>query len=380
MNKIKIIQHSKYLGFSGTDKTAQLFYKYLNQSDKFECYLLYRKDHDDCRRKIVESWHGKDKVIPYEWVPGKSGKHSPYMPEHDNLFDVIQSIDPQIVHYHFAGLNEWPVFKYLSPSAKIVTTNIFGYSDVTQQSNLTIYICDYIRNRALKAGSPDGPILYNPIEQPPFDMTLENKTRCKEFLLDKFKLPRNSILLGKIGRQDNFDPISLKAFQEMELQIPNAYYIVVNPCQNWYEWTNKLNIKNIRFSDPIIDDNDLWTWYLGLDIYAHARYDGDCCPVSIQQAMMAGVPVISHESAIYNGQSEIIGDAGFVVPLGDHLSYSKILVELARNGDIIDEDTGQIVRMRDHFGRLARRRAMRHFEAGHITSKLEKIYDFVLKQ
>jgi len=232
---------------------------------------------------------------------------------------------------------------------------------------------------ALQAGSQDGPVLYNPIEQPILDMTPENKLACRETLLKLFKLPPNAILIGRVGRADNFDPISLKAFKEVEDSYPEAYYIVVNPCQGWHDTVRQLGIKNVRFSSPIISDKELSNFYMGLDIYAHARHDGECCPCNIQEAMMHGLPVISHESAIFNGQSEILAEAGFVVPVYNHAAYRDVLMQLVENPEMATEDESAKIRLRAHFGREARRRAMRHFEAGYVTGILENIYDWTLK-
>ena len=93
---------------------------------------------------------------------------------------------------------------------------------------------------------------------------------------------------------------------------------------------------------------------------------------------MHGVPVVSHESAIYNGQSEIIGDAGFVVPIGNHEAYRDIIVQLILDPEVVDEDGTGMVRLRSHFSRAARRRAMRYFDAECITKQLIQCYDWVL--
>lgn len=381
MNKIRVVHHSKTVGFSGTDRTAQLFAKYLAQSDRFEPFIVYREnDPANNRLDIVKSWLGEDHVIPYQWTPGKKGQQSPYMPESDNLFDVLKSIDPQIVHVHRSGYVEWPGFRYLAPKAKWIETNIFGYKDnsINPQIDLNIYISAFIRNAAIRAGGPDGPVLYNPIEMPILDMTPENKEACRERLLSLFKLPHNSVLIGRVGRADNFDPIALKAFKAVEDICPEAYYLVVNPCQGWYDTVRQLGIKNIRFSSPIISDDELSKFYLGLDIYAHARHDGECCPCNIQEAMMHGLSIVSHESMIYNGQSEILAEAGFVVPVGHYEAYRDVLMQLIENPEMATEDESARVRLRSHFGREARRRAMRHFEASIVTNQLERIYDWTL--
>lgn len=354
--KIKIVHHSKTVGYSGTDRTAQLFCKYLDK-DKFEPFIVYRLDDSNNQRlDIIRQWLGNDHVIGYNWEPGKKGRNPPYLPEVDNYFEIIQSIDPHIVHYHFSGYNEWPVFKYLSPKAKIVTTNIFGYNDLNKQADMTIYISNYIRDRAK---DPNGLVLYNPIEQSVF----ENKFICKNKLLDRYNIPHNAILLGRVGRADNFDPISLKAFSEIGKHIQEAWYIVVNPCQGWIDTAKKLDIQNIRFVPPIIDDKELSEFYMGLDIYAHARHDGECCPTNIQEAMMHGLPIISHDSFIYNGQSEIIGDCGFCVPIDNWEAYKHVLEMLISNKDL-----------RLDYGVKARNKAISCFDAQYITSKLENFY------
>jgi len=382
MNKIKVVHHAKTAGYSGTDRTAQLFCKYLAESEDFEPFYVYREgDAANTRLDVIREWIGEDHVIPYEWEPGKVTRQSPFMPEKDNLADVLASIDPDIVHIHRSGYAEWPGFRYMAPRAKWVETNIFGYKDETPEPQIDthIYISDYIYDKARQAGAPDGPVLFNPIEQPQMEMTGANQLTCRQKLIERFKLPKNAIILGRVGRADNFDPISLKAFAEVEKVYDNAFYIVVNPCQKWRDAAYNLGIRNIRFSDPIVDDVELSQFYMGLDIYAHARHDGECCPCNIQEAMMHGIPVVSHESAIHNGQSEIIGNAGFVVPLGDHVSYRDILMGLIDNPEMANEDETGRVRLRSYISREARRRAMRYFSADCITKQLEGIYRSALK-
>lgn len=383
MNKIRVVHHSKYIGYSGTDRTAQLFCKYLTQGDKYEPFLVYRDVPGTQQRlDVAREWIGADHVIPYEWIPGKKGKVSPFLPEHDNLHEVLTEIDPQIVHLHRSGYAEHPGFRYMYPKAKWVETNIFGYKDESpeDQFDLHIYISDFIRGTAAKAGAPKGTILYNPIEMPVLDMTTANKIICREALLKRLSLPSDAILLGRVGRADNFDPISLKAFKRVVEHFPNAYYLVVNPCDNWCRVAQEQGVEaNVRFLDPIIDDGQLSAFYHGLDIYAHARSDGECCPCNIQEAMMHGIPIVSHESHAFNGQSEIIGNGGFCVPIGDWANYSECLLGLCANAPIADEDE-QVFPIRDVFSKIARRRAMGNFEASCITSLLSGMYDWVLNE
>ncbi len=367
MTKIRVVHHSKTVGYSGTDRTAQLMCKYLAKDPRYEPFLVYRNQGENSRLKAMQDILGADHVIEYDWEPGKKGRQAPYMPERDNLYEVMLRIDPDIVHVHRSGYNEWPM-KYVAPRAKWVETNIFGFDDKSGGIDKHIYISDYIRQTALKRGNKDGPVLYNPIELPK-EYEENNNGRLTHpgtvpYLKRYLGLPLGSLILGRVGRADNFDPISLKAFAALEREHDNIYYVVVNPCDGWRNEVKRLHINRVIFLDPIINDEMLSMFYQDIKIYAHARSDGECCPCNIQEAMMHGLPVVSHRSNLYNGQSEIIGDAGFVVPINDWESYYKVLKALV-------EDAG----LRNEFGQKAEKRAKSLFEASNIVEQLKGIYE-----
>ena len=58
--KIKVVHHSKSIGYSGTDRTAQIFCKYLARSERFEPYIVYRRNHGcDERLDVARNWLGQ---------------------------------------------------------------------------------------------------------------------------------------------------------------------------------------------------------------------------------------------------------------------------------------------------------------------------------
>lgn len=358
--KKRIVHHSKTVGYSGTDRTAQLMCKYLAQDPNYEPFLVYREDGENSRLDVMKNILGEDHVVPYHWKPGKRGRLAPYMPEEDNLYEVLEKINPDIVHVHRSGYQEWPM-KYLAPKAKWIETNIFGFADKSKDIDKHIYISDFIRLSAINAGNPDGPILYNPIELP--DRSREYDSSIGPWR-QRLGIRNNAILLGRVGRADNFDPISLRAFAQLEKNNPNVFYLVVNGCGNWRAESATLGLRNIRFLDAIINDTELSEFYQQLDIYAHARSDGECCPCNIQEAMIHGLPVVSHRSPLYNGQSEIIGDTGFVAPINDWQAYHAILQELVSN---------TVLRL--EFGAKAKARAENLFEASKVVEQLKEIYE-----
>ena len=360
MEKIRVVHHSKTIGYSGTDRTAQLMCKYLAKDPRYEPFLVYRNKGDNSRLQIMQDILGPDHVIEYDWEPGKRGRNPPYLPERDNLYEVLLKIDPDIVHVHKSGYGEWPAFKYMAPRARWFETNIFGFADKESKLDRVIYISDYIRETALKCGNPDGPVLYNPIELPDYSRVNSSTTAPWR---QRLGISNDAILLGRVGRADNFDPISLRAFAQIERNNPNVFYLIVNGCNNWRTESTRLGLKNVRFLDSIINDTELSEFYQQLNIYAHARSDGECCPCNIQEAMMHGLPVVSHRSRIYNGHPEIIGDAGFVVPIDNHEAYYEVLQALVSD---------RVLRL--DFGVKARKRAESIFEASKIVEQLKGIY------
>jgi glycosyltransferase involved in cell wall biosynthesis len=372
MSKIKVVHHSKSVSYAGTDRTAQLLAKY-QVGEEFEPFIIYRvnpSDPDDCleRLDIVKEWIGEDHVIPYTWIPGERSKFSPFAPEQTNIGEVLAGINPDIIHVHRSGYNEFPQ-KSLFPKAKWVETNIFG--DVSRDGiDHHLYVSDFIRNRAMESGGRDGDIVLNPIEQPYRDVLPGSKETCRKKLLKTHSLPSNAILLGRVGRADNFDPIALKALNELIGENSHIHYLVVNGCDRWVQTTKELGLaNNVHFIDPIFDDKELSDFYMGLDIYAHARIDGESCGCNIQEAMMHRLPIITHEGHTYQAQREIVVNGGFCVPFGDYEAYAKVLGVLIDRADV-----------RDHYGLEARREAMGSFEASCITSKVNGIYESLLSE
>lgn len=371
---IKIIQYTKYCSYSGTDRTAQLFAKYLAQDPNFEVYYLYQEDGPKERLSTLESWIGKDHCVPYRHIHAKNPQ-PPYFPLQSDFKEVVATIDPDIFHFHNSGYVEWPFCaKDLFPSkTKLVNHNIFGYS-TNFPLDKVIYICNWIRERALVAGNQDGSVLYNPIEKPFVDENyfdhLNDKystirsIKYKQYCKNKLNISQDSIILGRFGRNDNFDPISLKAFQRIEKIFDNVYYYIFNPCDGWIKTAKRLKIRNIVWKSPVYNDEELALWHGAMDIYCHARCDGDCHSTAIEQALMYGIPAISHYGATYQGQVEQLMDIGFCVPYQDDKAYFNSLYGLIND-----------LKLREILGLKSQLRSLRLCEANMVVNKLKRIYN-----
>lgn len=358
MKKIKVVHFAKTAGYAGTEKVAQTFCKHLAKSARYEPFYLYQDSGDKSRLPEIAKFLDSEHLIEYHHKH-QTNPPSPYWPAEDNFRIMLEKIKPDILHIHRAGICEWPLLQGVMPKGiKVIEHCIFGYVDYSYQIDTKIYICDYIKNKSLAHKGPDGPILWNPVE--PRIWSSNNRTP----FLKEYNLPDNAILLGRVGRPDNFDPISLKAFRIIENKYPNVYYLVVNPCGQWRKAVSDLSLKHVIFLDKIVDDMELSRFYASIDILAHCRHDGEVCPTNILEAMAHKLAVVSHRSKIFNGHLEILEGCGIVVPIDDHAAYAYCLEELINNNFL-----------RLDLGTKAYNKWLRNSEASMVTKKLEEIYN-----
>jgi len=354
IKKIKVVHHSKGVGYAGTDRVAQLMCMYLDP-DKFDPYILYRKSADCSRLEYMQGFLGEGKLKKYEHEHGKN--QAPYYPRFDNFVDALNLIKPDIIHFHRSGYTEWPCLGFLKdafPSTKFVETNIFANNDGFPW-DLRLFISKHIASRA---GYPNGDILYNPVEQ---GRGIWSRTTG------------DKIVLGRIGRPDNFCDISLRAIKILvDRGITDFVYKIINPCERWMEVAKELDIESYcEFLAPIYGDEELSTFYNSIDILAHARADGECNSVTISEAQMHGVPIVTHMSPCYNGQVEQIDNAncGFYVKWLDAEAYADGLEDLMTDTDL-----------RLQLGQQGFDWAMENIEASIIVKKLEKYYLHLMEE
>jgi glycosyltransferase involved in cell wall biosynthesis len=359
--KIRIVHSPKTVDLAGTSRVAATMVRHLNQDLRFEAYLIYQENADNNRLEECKKLIGEEFLIPYKWEHQPSAR-PPYYPKSTNLKEVIASIDPSIVHVHRSGYPEAFAHREFAPNAKIVETNIFGGVDHSGNIDLHIYISNFIAVRAKMLGGRPGPILMNPTEPP----ICTDKEFARRHIRETYNLPSHALLLGRLGRADNFCDISLKAFKIITDAYPDVYYLVVNPCENWYKVANQLKLNRFIFLPPIINDEQLSMFYAGIDILAHARSDGECQSMTLNEAMYHSIPIVTHVADTYQGHVEQINSsmAGFVAGHRNHKEYAGHLLSLITNESL-----------RKTMGEAGRRWAEENVDAELITSKLIDIYN-----
>jgi len=190
----------------------------------------------------------------------------------------------------------------------------------------------------------------------------------------------DKINIGRTGRPENgiYDSISIDAIDylfSMRPELRNKIrFIALAPPSNMVKDLKKYNIDHF-IVEPTINNEDIFRFYNSMNICAHARLDGETCGCVIEEAMMYGIPVVTHVSEpnnpdIYSFQAQcfLVEDrvTGFVV---DHnvKSYAMALLALIDN-----------FALRSQMGAAGKEKALREFETSVCVDKLEWIYKEIL--
>lgn len=380
MAKIRVIHHTNDLGLGGTEKTMQLFCKYLDKSI-FEVHAMAPrfpvsplKMRVNSLKAFLGNERAKERKKRYQLTNCRApemrellGEERLHLYESSQLPGIISQIAPDILHVHHSGEIGAPLdnLNAIANIPLIFTTNIFGIQGRRpEQDRISkiLFVSNWLKNIEASWSNDDQrcDVLYNPVEKPVTDRSLR-----KELGIDD-----DTFVLGRVGRNadDIHDPISLKAYREIEND--KTLFLVLSPPPCMVREAQELGIRNIRFLPPSTDDRYLSSFYNTIDVLAHARLDGETFGCVIAEAMIHGKPVITHHSHIRNSQSELVDvNCGFVVAQNDSSAYASCIKTLMSNDEI-----------RRQMGEAARLKALSQFEAGVVTKKLEQYYLAELKQ
>lgn len=344
---IKICFYAHEIDYAGTWRSHEKIIECLDRNI-FDPYIMYWEDSIyNNRLEIIKNKFGKNILIPFSRSQEKDGKETGYSPKKTNFKEVALDNKFDIIHFARSGYYEWPFVDRLSKLQ--VETNIFGARDDSQFLDKSIAISSVVHRLRTKSDV----IIPNPIDLP------ENIE--KDFSIrQKFGIKNEDIVLGRIGRPDNFDPIALMSFADLQKKINNIYYIIIGGCTRAKAFVINNNIKNVFFIEPTNDDVFLDKFNRNIDIFCHYRSDGETFGVAIATAMSYEIPVISHYAG-YNNQFLTIRDGGLVAT--SRQEYYNYLYELCTD-----------VEKRKETGKKARLVVSQLYEKNKIVKKIQNKY------
>lgn len=362
-----LFYHIDSLGYSGTSKFIQILAKNLDQN-KFDVFYLYPN-------KIVENSGFLDRynylrstninLIPFDY--NFVTKKVPYFISGMNpdVKSLIKTLNIDLLVTPAAGAAQYP-FSIIK-NVPIILLNIFGEPNV--QKNIQFHLC--ISREVAEKIQPFVPkekisILPIPTEKP-------NQTNLETMALKlrhKFGIADSDMVFGRIGRDDNsiHDSIGIEAFKIALNTNPNIHYLIMSPPPDLVKQVIEENIPHVHFIKTSSKEEDVWAFHAAIDVLAHFRKDGESFGLNIVESMLAGNPIITHKSHIWNAHLEYL-DPSFarIAEQNDTFAYAKYLNEFA---NLKNTDDLKIM------GNLAKNKAEKLFL---IENNIEQFSDLILK-
>ena len=129
-----------------------------------------------------------------------------------------------------------------------------------------------------------------------------------------------------------FSPLSLDAYKQIEND--NNYFLLLGGSDRHREYARQIGIKNIKFIEHTPVPEHIHNFLGGLNVYTHARSDGEICSLAIIEALSNNLPVITH-AAGNMGQVEQVEGCGFVE--NDSTNYARRMKQFENDGIFYNE-------------------------------------------
>ena len=343
MRKIRVLKACNQLGIGGTEKTIQIFSKYLDRS-RFEVFV--------CGLRL-----GGSRVSEFERLGITAIVQPP------DLNQLVRDLKIDVYHVYRGGDHElgtlptkhrgWP---------KIVETNVFDAVDPlgNPQIDAHVFFSEWCRDDYLgKYGRFHGKryeVLYGPID------------------FDEFPPVRREFrwTIGRCSRADDqkWHPVCVDILPKVWRQVPQMRCRFRGATPRVRAHLQRLGIADrVECSEPTLGVAE---FYRGLDVYIHGARVGEGYGVVLAEAMASGLPVVTiatPQRKKCNAQAEVVehNQTGFVVRYA--WQYADAVIELLQNE-----------RLRKRFGEQGYEKAQEQFDALKLTRKLEQLYTELLEQ
>lgn len=335
--KTKILfYHVSGLSSGGTEKFLQIIAKHLDKS-KFEVFFMYspkpRSSSGGIRLDSRKEYLIEDTTL-IEFDYEKIEQQYPYfvVDQHPNIHDVIQKHNIDLICTAGSGYTEYPINTITG--IPIVLINIFG--SPTVQPNIKKHLSiSHAVDALIGPYVPQSKreVIYIQSEDPFMTYSSPQIEQMRKSLRDKFTIPESAYVFGRIGRADDniFDPIGINAFEQVVKKNPSAHYLIMSAPPILEKIVKERNIPNVHFIPPSGLESDVWSFHFAIDALAHFRLDGESFGLNIAESMIAGNPIITHKSHIWNAHLEYLNPSfSFVAEKDDVSAYAQAMEKLIR--------------------------------------------------
>ena len=360
------------LGLGGTEKTMQIFCKYLSK-DKFTVFGAGFLEGGE-RHDLINSYV-KELII----AGGSS----------EIIINFIKENAIEILHWHALPTKKRrsqhrEVYKILqfckTNRIKIIETSPFSTFDknmddlvdiklLVSQTNLIKFIYKY--KKQLSNISKYG-YLYNPLDLDDLEMNIMSSDLIAQ-RKNELGIKKEDFVIGKVGRANlwKWDDAIIDIAAILYKHIPDFKIILRSiPEVKRSRIKPYLRDKFILLPESVSNKNVCETYQLS-DVILHTSRIGECNSVAINESLFFGKPVITNSTdfrnfTLYdrdNGQIEIIksGQNGFV---------ENDLSEMAKKIYLLKNDS----QLYEYISNNNRIKARVLFDARAITQRLERVF------
>lgn len=337
MSKIRVLHVTNKLELGGTEKTLQIFCRYLDRS-QFEVFACGRLGGGVRADELARAG------IPVFIQP-------------PDLTQLVREHKIDICHVHRAGTHEPGLLPHKRQGwPRIVETNVFHALDEQEGDRIDAHCfvsesskATYVRRYGRQTGKRYETI-YNPVDFSEFD---------------PIRGPFSSTI-GRCSRADDqkWHDVCLHSLPKIFRKVPNARCVIQGATDRVRAKLAGLELGGrVRLQEPSVHVGD---FYRQVDVFTHGSRIGETFGCVIAEAMANRIPVVTlstPQRKKANAQAELVEHnvTGFVCRW--QWQYAGAVIELLRNEEL-----------RATFGRRSYEKAREHFEAGALTRRLAQIY------
>jgi len=276
----------------------QVDYFYTNAAPFW--YSSFEHPDNDLKRKEFVENNGIKTIQVH--VDHKIGNVEPYEWVGTNFWDIFKESNYDFVQTGRCGYPEYP-FNLINQCSIIDSIHSFTGEDKPNIKK-AILLCKW---QADKWGANGGNISKAEIIPSIVKVPEKKKSNIRELL----GISEDKFVYGfhQATRGDIFSPVSLQAYSLV--QNDNTCFIILGGSEQHINLARELQLKNVYFVKFTSSVENIHNYLEGIDVFAHARSDGEVCSASIIEAMYHGKPVVSHP-ALNMGHLEQIEGCGKV--------------------------------------------------------------------
>lgn len=310
--------------------------------------------------KLQERLHAAG-VRTVEFRVGRRDLRDPILPWVDtDFFEVFRAKDFDIVQRLSSGNPEFP-FMYIP--RPVVEWNLFGGVDHSLNTVRTICNCPWLLERwRANGGDPRKGLAGFPSVEP---------SMTRDSLRAELGIPAAAIVAGLHQRADEtiVSGIPLAAFQRVAARTGmDLRFVILGGADGYRRQAEALGL-DVIFVPETTEWPQICRFLNTLDIYAHGRRDGEVHSTAIAEAMLHGLPVVSHTSLVndFNAHVEQVAGCGKVCDTLEE--YEEFLSTLVMDPDL-----------RTQLGAVGKTRAEAEYTLPAIARRVEAVYTEVYEK